>query len=743
MAPSNEAATPPVVTPRPDTPATPVPTTPVPTVVPAAAHNEGTPPTAPVPGQPEKQAPVIIDAQGNAFVCTQCSNTQVDLGAPAAQQGQGPAVTYSGDGHNVRILNPGRSVTVNGDHNQINADGGSGNTAQAGDGNHNQVVTGPGDNNQALVGNGNANRATAGYGSHNTATTGDGTDNKALTGAGSDNLASVGNGNNNTATTGRGSGNTAAGGDGDNLRITTGAGNDNHAEAGNGSNNQVTAGRGSGNTALTGDGNHNRVITGAGNDNLAAAGHGDDNQVTAGGPGNRNLALAGDGDRNRVVTGPGDDNLAAVGAGNDNYTRTGPGNRNSTLSGPGENNRTQLGSGQGNTANQHLVGPNQTRAFTPLDVPEDRSPVLHPDQPRGGILGAPPPLYQGLDRDADKQGPGHVEPLVSPYLKSVESGAQNYIGKYNRYQRTLRDATTRHLIASDQMRTVAGSLRDSTLPGTNTAAGLADRYGQYREGRARWYGSQSDRLGQITKQNLDGMRPGNMFKREYAPRLSPVTGQPAQTVQRGISGQGLHGYLPERVQRGASWTPADRINRIPAPDKANPKTLDPRFPQGTNPAITDNPAVKANPRLPVSTNMTEIGGPRLLETGRRALTKVAGPTGLILGAGDVAYQIHQGVKPGEAIGKTGAGIVVSAAAGGAATAALSTAAASALVPGPGWAVAGGIIVGIGASYAWDALGGSEKAAQFGGWAQDKGTEAVEGIKNTAVDAWNGVTHAFG
>ncbi|WP_037070443.1 hypothetical protein, partial [Pseudonocardia acaciae] len=301
-----------------------------------------------------------------------------------------------------------------------------------------------------------------------------------------------------------------------------------------------------------------------------------------------------------------------------------------------------------------------------------------------------------------------VEPLISPIIKSVESGVQNALGKFHRYERTLRDAATRHLVASDQWAKKADRMRGSKVPGANWRAGLADKYGKYRAGRATWYGNQSKKLGEITKKTL---RQGGIHGHIPVDKNDPTR-------------TGWKKLIP--TQRLMSATLADKFNRLP-----NGKT---------NPKITNSPAVKnaVNNGQKVTNNIKRIGGLRGAETLRRGLTKVSGPVAIAAGIAETSWQIAHGAKPGEAIGKTGSSIAVSAAAGSATTALLGTAAASAFVPGPGWAVAGGIVVGIGASYAWDKLGGSKLAAKAGGWVQDQGTKAFNGAKKAVSSGVNKV-----
>jgi hypothetical protein len=696
------------------------------------------------------------DGSNNKATATGGGNNNVTIGngdnnSATTDVGNRNTAT-TGTGNNNRATTSGgnnnQATTGAGSHNQATAAFGNNNTASAGDGNHNRVLTGAGNNDRAAAGNGNDNQVTAGRGDANTAMVGNGDRNRVVTGAGNGNAATAGNGNGNQITAGQGSRNTAQVGNGDRNRVVTGAGNDNLASAGNGNGNEITAGRGSGNSAMVGDGNHNRVVTGAGNDNLATAGDGQENTVIAGGPGNRNVAIAGDGERNHAEVGQGNDNLAAVGAGRDNFTRTGAGNDNATINGPGAGSRTQVGPGSGNMANNNPVDPKNYRPFTPRDPPVDLSPRVPPGQGQNGN-------QQGANQaGATQSGAQPVEPLISPYAKSVESGVQNFLGKYNRYQRTLRDAVTRHLIASDQMRSLANSVGDSSVPGAKQLARALDRYGNYRAGQAQWYGARSQRLAEISGQKLSNTSVGDWFKRNITTVRDPKTGVFIQgrVGRMGITNVGLQGHLPTdgsdpmRVgwrkalptQRLMSSTLADRLNRSTTP----------------NPRILNSPAVQAaqeaHPGLPVTTNIDNVGGMRLLETARRGLTKVAAPVGLALGALDVVNQVHHGVPVGQAVGKTASGILVSGAVSAGTTALLGTAAAAAIVPGPGWAIAGGIVAGVAASYVWDAIGGSKLGAKVGGWVGNRAADVGKGIKNTAVNAWHatsnffgGIAHAFG
>lgn len=247
-------------------------------------------------------------------------------------------------------------------------------------------------------------------------------------------------------------------------------------------------------------------------------------------------------------------------------------------------------------------------------------------------------------------------------------------------------------------------------------ANFAERYGQYRLGRAQYYGQQSLRLRDITEQTLDPKLARNPLDRNLVTVNDPSV--PGGRVARpggptNLSKLGIHGYIPREgefpiiksgplagdgvlgrtkpgqllnnvpTQRLLSWTAADKLNRLPADVPPNP-------------TVVNSPALRANPDLPVNTGIKRIGGLNLLETGRRGLTKVSGPVSLGLGVAEVADQVANGVPVARAVGRTGSGLVVSGAAG-----ALGAAGVAALVPGPGWAVAGGIVVGTAASMVWD------------------------------------------
>src|SRR5262249_48531515 len=156
----------------------------------------------------------------------------------------------------------------------------------------------------------------------------------------------------------------------------------------------------------------------------------------------------------------------------------------------------------------------------------------------------------------------------------------NYLGKYNRYQRTLRDAATRHLLASDQMRDLANGLRNSKLPASNALAGVVDKYGDYRAGRAQWYGTRSQRLGEISQQKLTNTPISGCCKRTTTPVRPPKPGRFTQGRfgRLAITNSGLPAYLPTdkndppRVgwrkalppQRRLSSPLADNMNRLPA-----------------------------------------------------------------------------------------------------------------------------------------------------------------------------------
>jgi hypothetical protein len=181
------------------------------------------------------------------------------------------------------------------------------------------------------------------------------------------------------------------------------------------------------------------------------------------------------------------------------------------------------------------------------------------------------------------------------------------------------------------------------------------------------------------------------------------------------------------TQRTMSATVADKFNRLSPTKTTAPDGTKVAVPR-ENPKITGNPAVQAAVKdgKAVTKNIKRIGGLRLAETARRGLTKVSGPVSLAAGAAEAGWEIAHGAKPGEAIGKAAGGIAVSGAAS-----ALATAGVAALVPGAGWAVAGGIVASVAASYAWDKLGGSKLAAKAGGWVQDR---AVDGAKAVASGA---------
>ena len=415
---------------------------------------------------------------------------------------------------------------------------------------------------------------------------------------------------------------------------------------------------------------------------------------------------------------------------------------------------------------------------------------VDPNSPVGKALAAAPPNGTALPPGQSVQ-PGSLLPdWWSAAVKPGESAVQNVVGKFNRYQRTLRDATTRHLIATDQMRGLAGSLRSSRLPGTNGIAGVADRYGDWRYSRALRYGALSDRLDQITKQGFGGIK--DAFTKVPVTLRDPKTGLLGQRTWLGIHNVGVHGHLPENVQRAANLTLADPLNRINPggrldrvktalglgglTDRAN-------FPNGTNPAITNSPSVvkakaigaPGDPSLPVAENLKRVGGARLLETARRGLTKMSGPVSLAFGVVDVIDQVHGGKSLTEAIGKTGSGIAVS---GGAS--ALASAGIAAMVPGAGWAVAGGIVAGAYIGDAWsrsgagdavgkgfdsagkafgqgDVLGGvgaagkglaqgvgklggqiGEDAANAGGWVGDRAKDVGGAIADGASNVWHGL-----
>ncbi|MBO0877262.1 MAG: hypothetical protein J2P19_28115, partial [Pseudonocardia sp.] len=387
-----------------------------------------------------------------------------------------------------------------------------------------------------------------------------------------------------------------------------------------------------------------------------------------------------------------------------------------------------------------------------------------------------------------QQQPGNLLPdWVTRNGKPIETVVQNLLGKYNRSQRTLRDAATRHLIATDQFDNLAsklrdaklpggktlgalvdglgdklgdaklpggktlgsladrlgksnlgdtlrdaklpggktlgalaknlgGTLKDAKLPGGKTLGALAKGYSNWRYKQAMRYGSMSHRLDQLANQKSSGLR--NPFKKATVKVLDRKTGLPKTTTMRGFNAFGIHGHLPEKLQRAANWTGGDWFNRI-KPGKTLDKvrgalglrTDDARFPEGKNPRLAEDgpkesPAVKAaraaaktgGEKFPIAENIKRIGGMRLAETGRRVLTKAAGPVTVGFGALDVADQVRHGKSLASAIGKTGSGIAASS---------LAYAGAAAVIPGGGWAVAGGIVASAYVSDAWSRSGAGE------------------------------------
>ena len=237
-------------------------------------------------------------------------------------------------------------------------------------------------------------------------------------------------------------------------------------------------------------------------------------------------------------------------------------------------------------------------------------------------------------------------------------------------------------------------------PGQALAKG-ARAYGQYRLGRAAWYAKQAKGMRAI----LDQKKPlKTVLSKLRRPLTKPtVTTGTGKLVRggRNIFHTGLLARVPQSVRKAAAWTLGDRLNRLPA-GKANPaiKAL-------TGPANVQamqaglNGDAKAAQRitgsLAKSTNIKRIGGLRLAETARRGLTKIAAPVTLAFGAWDVYDQVHNQHKSmASALGKTGSGIAVSAGAS-----ALASAGVAAVVPGAGWAVAGGIVAGVYASDVWN------------------------------------------
>ena len=150
--------------------------------------------------------------------------------------------------------------------------------------------------------------------------------------------------------------------------------------------------------------------------------------------------------------------------------------------------------------------------------------------------------------------------------------------------------------------------------------------------------------------------------------------------------RGIHGHIPEGAQRFSARTGADRINRVTGPDGSR-----------------------------------VMGDSRVKETVRRGLTKVAGASTLIGVGIDVAVGVSNGEDPAHAVGRAGSTAIVGAAAGAGAQAAIVAAGAAATVPVAGWAVAGGIVVGVGVSMLFantnidDKIGDGVQAAAEGTW----------------------------
>ncbi|MGQ0573219.1 MAG: hypothetical protein ACT4RN_03325, partial [Pseudonocardia sp.] len=476
-----------------------------------------------------------------------------------------------------------------------------------------------------------------------------------------------------------GDSNTVVLGDGNRNDAVVADGDGNYVEIGDGEDNNATAGRGDDNFAIVGDGDRSRALTGAGSYNTALAGNGNDNDAIAGGPGNGNTAVVGDGDRNRAIVGEGDSNVAIAGDGNGNFTRTGLGNGNATTTGDGNGNLTQVGSGEGNTANGVPVAPQDYRPFTPRPLPtEEQAP---PGPPIPGLLG--PPVV-----DDPSDGVTSWFPIV----KSVESVAQSFIGKFRAQKAVLRDAATRHLLAYDRLITEADGLRAGGDPADAARADRLQQRAETRLSRAERYGGMSQRLEQITGQKFDTGILRHAFEREFVVDSAGTT----QRGQMRFNRLSIHGHLPERIQKWASYSFADHLNRHPERSGR------------TNSAITDNRAVVGRPDIPVNDRMQRVGGfgAQLWETSRRGLVKVSGPIALAGAGFDVYNQISNGRSVEHAVAKTGSELLVGGAAGGLAAAGLA-----ATVPGPGWVVAGGIVVGTGASMLWSYSGASE---WFGG-----------------------------
>jgi hypothetical protein len=112
-------------------------------------------------------------------------------------------------------------------------------------------------------------------------------------------------------------------------------------------------------------------------------------------------------------------------------------------------------------------------------------------------------------------------------------------------------------------------------------------------------------------------------------------------------------------------------------------------------------------------------GSRAQETLRRGLTKVSGAGTVIFAGLDIGLSIKNGEAPAHAVGRAGSTAVVGATVGGLAQAGVAALA----VPGAGWAVGAGILLGTGAAILFTQTGAAD-------WVGDR-----------AEDAWNGMKSA--
>uniref|UniRef100_UPI00048A933D pentapeptide repeat-containing protein n=1 Tax=Pseudonocardia acaciae TaxID=551276 RepID=UPI00048A933D len=161
------------------------------------------------------------------------------------------------------------------------------------------------------------------------------------------------------------------------------------------------------------------------------------------------------------------------------------------------------------------------------------------------------------------------------------------------------------------------------------------------------------------------------------------------------------GNVPTMVQKFMAQSAFDHMNR---PGLA-----------GQHPARNMVPALRD----------AHFGGDNKLELARRGLTKVGGLATVAFGVWDVVDSVKKGESVPHAVVKTGSSIAISAGAAGLAQAGVAALA----VPGAGWAVGAGILVGAGVSYVLTQTDIPNKIADGAVWVGNKIGDGAKAVGN--------------